>query len=421
MHHSNFVSDNHDFTLSDSEERLSVKIVNSLLKIEQKLDLGMSKLDREAILKNAIKKTGYKNFGNEKYIEVLDRFVDNINKADITPLSKFSLNFLARKTAMNRLHIENYIEKHPEIEDIPIESPVFVTGFPRTGTTLLQNVLSSGDGYRSLYFWELATPYPLHEDKKKDRKMRIAEIDLALKMLKRAVPEMTTAHDIGVNTKEEDWILLANSLYIPHVDIMTGLTEWNDWLMKMDRTWVFKEYKRQLQIQAHNMPTEKFVLKSPSHLFDLEPLMKIFPDACIVWTHRNIINSIASSASLGSLLRKFFFGYVDQKQVGEMVENRFHSIIMDAMKFREKINNNQFYDNNFETLVKDIPLGVKNIRNHFGLPHDKSHDKAVQDFLNEPRKDKPGKHRYSPEQFGLDKDEIIDRFSMYIDKFNVKV
>ena len=104
-----------------------------------------------------------------------------------------------------------------------------------------------------------------------------------------------------------------------------------------------------------------------------------------------------------------------------MVENRFHSIVMDAMKLREKTNNNQFYDINFETLVKNISQSVKNIRNHFELPHNKTHDKAVQDFLNEPRKDKPGKHRYTPEQFGLDKDEIIDRFSKYIDKFNIRV
>jgi len=415
------MSDDHEYTSSHTEERLSVNIVNSLLKMGQKLDLGIYKLDRETILKNAIKKTGYKNFGNDKYIEVLDRLIDNINKVDITPLSKYFLNFIARKTAMNRLYIENYIEKHPEIEDIPIESPVFIVGFPRTGTTLLQNILSSGDGYRSLYLWELATPYPLHNDKKKDKKMRIAKIDMALRMLKRAVPEMTSVHDVRVNTKEECWILLANSLYITHADIGSGLTEWNDWLIKMDRTWVFEEYKRLLQLQAYNMPTEKFILKCPSHLFNLKPIMKIFPDACIVWTHRNPINSIASTSSLMSLARKFFSGYVDQKQVGEMVENRFHSIVMDAIKLREKTNNNQFYDINFETLVKNIPQSVKNIRNHFELPHNETHDKAVQDFLNESRKDKPGKHRYGPEQFGLDKDEVVDRFSKYIDKFSIKV
>ena len=169
------------------------------------------------------------------------------------------------------------------------------------------------------------------------------------------------------------------------------------------------------------MPTEKFVLKCPSHLFNLKPIMKIFPDACIVWTHRNPINSIASTSSLMSLARKFFFGYVNQKQVGEMVKNCFYSIVMEAMKLRGKTNNNQFYDINFEILQKNISQSVKNIRNYFELPHNGTHDKAVQDFLNMPRKDKPGKHRYTPEQFGLDKDEVINKFGKYIDKFNIKV
>jgi hypothetical protein len=169
------------------------------------------------------------------------------------------------------------------------------------------------------------------------------------------------------------------------------------------------------------MPTEKFVLKCPSHLYNLKPIMKIFPDSCIVWTHRNPINSIASTSSIMSLARKFFCGNVNQKQIGEMVENRFHSVVMDAIKLREKTNNKKFYDMNFETLVKAIPQSVKNIRNHFELPHNKTHDKAVQDFLNQPRKDKPGKHRYSPEQFGIDSDEVINKFSKYIDKYNVSV
>jgi hypothetical protein len=104
-----------------------------------------------------------------------------------------------------------------------------------------------------------------------------------------------------------------------------------------------------------------------------------------------------------------------------MVENRLYSIVVDAMKFRKQANTTQFYDINFETLVKNIPQSVQKIRKHFTLPHTKTHDRAVEDILNEPRKDKPGKHRYSPEQFGLDRDEVLERFGAYIDRFNIKV
>jgi hypothetical protein len=190
----------------------------------------------------------------------------------------------------------------------------------------------------------------------------------------------------------------------------------------MNRRWVYEEYKRLLQIQASITPTSIFVLKCPTHLWNLKPILEVFPDACIVWTHRNPRNSIASTSSLMALAQRFFFDKVDdQKRIGELVEERFYSITDEAIKFREYVGDDQFYDINFETLIKDIPGAVRNIRKHFRLTHTKEHDKAVQEYLDKPRKDKPGKHKYSPEQFGLDPKEIVERFNNYIDRFDIKI
>ena len=104
-----------------------------------------------------------------------------------------------------------------------------------------------------------------------------------------------------------------------------------------------------------------------------------------------------------------------------MVENRNKSIITKAMKFRDKVGDNSFYDMNFETLIKDIPGSVQKVRTHFNMPHTKDHEMAVHNILNAPRKDKPGKHKYSPQQFGLNPEGIINRFSEYIERFNIKV
>ena len=409
------------YTLNRPKDRLTIKFVNSLIKLEHRMGLQIWKLDRNAILDKVKRKTRLDDLGNDKYIEVMDRLIDNARKVEITPIGECFINYIAQKTAMNRLYLEDYIGKHPEVEDIPIESPLFIVGFPRTGTTLLQNMLSVGGGCRALYLWELATPYPLHEDREKDKRMRMSKVDLPLRLIKIVVPELPIVHDVTIDSKEECWMLKANTLVIMDSDIGTGLHEWNNWLRTQDRSWVYAEYKRMLQIQSHITPTERFVLKCPTHLCDLKPILKIFPDACIVWTHRNPINSIASTSSLMCLVRMLFFGHIDdQKQVGEMVEARFHSIVKEAMKFRNQIGDDQFFDMNFETLIKNIPKAVKDIRKHFGLPHRKDHDKAVLKFLDKPRKDKLGKHRYSPEQFGLDPEEIVKRFGDYIERFDIK-
>lgn len=416
------MTEEQQYTLNQTGNRMTVKFINYLIKLERRLDLGIWELDRDAILDRVRRKTGLDDLGNDNYIGVMDRLIDNVRNVEITPLGEFFINFIIRKTAINRLHIEDYMGKHPEVEDIPVESPIFIVGFPRTGTTLLQNVLSVGPGYRALYFWELATPYPLHEDREKDRRMRMNKVALPLSLFRMGVPEISIVHDARVDTKEECWILKANTLVIMHFDIGTGLHDWNDWLMAMDRSWVYKEYKRMLQIQAHIIPTKRFVLKCPTHLCNLKSILKIFPDACIVWTHRNPLNSIASTSSIMGFARRFFLGSIgDQKQVGEVVEARFDNIIKETMKFRNHIGDYQFFDENFETLIKDIPNAVRDIRKHFGLPHNKEHDKAVRGFLDIPRKDKPGKHRYSLEQFGLDPKEIVERFGDYIKELDIKV
>ncbi|MEW6069247.1 MAG: sulfotransferase [Candidatus Thermoplasmatota archaeon] len=398
-----------------------MKLISSLVNLAWGLGLRIWELNRDAILSRAKRKTGLDNFGNDNYIKLMDRLIDNVKRAGLTPLGTWFIHFVAQKTAVNRLYIEDYIEKHPEVEDIPIKSPIFIVGFPRTGTTLLQNVLSLGPGYRALYLWELATPYPVHEDREKDRRMRMNNVEIPLRLIKMGVPALAIVHDARVDTKEECWILLANTLGVVTTDLITGLHEWNDWLMAMDRKWVYEEYKRMLQIQAHLTPTERFVLKCPTHLWNLEPILKTFPDAYIVWAHRNPIESIASFSNLAYIGRRIFLGYADTRRVGEMVEERFHSGVKDAMKFRERIGNSCFYDVNFEILVKDIPGAVKNIKKHFDLEHSKEADKAVREFLAQPRKDTPGKHVYSPEQFGLNPIEIVERFEDYIERFDIKI
>jgi len=409
------------YTVNRMEAQPSVKLVNSLMDIGSKMGLRIWELDRDSILERARRKTGLSDFGNRKYIEVLDRLIDNAQKAEITPLGMYAIYFLALKTAMNRLHIEEYIRRHPEVEKIPIISPVFVVGFPRTGTTLLQNVLSLGPGYRALYLWELATPYPLHESPELDRKNRIGKVDLPLRLIQMGVPEMSAAHDVRADSKEECWILLANTLALGNTDIATGLHQWNQWLMTMDRTWVYEDYKRMLQLQAHIYPTGRFVLKCPSHLWNLEFILKTFPDACIVWSHRNPVNSIASFCSLMGLGRRVFYGHIDAELVGKMMEDRFLSGVQEIMEFRQRMGDERFYDINFETLIGDIPRGVSDIKKHFGLPHNSQADREVREYLDRPRRDKPGKHLYSPEQFGLDRDEIIKRFGDYIERFSIKV
>jgi len=415
------MTDEPQYTVHRTDTQPHVKLANTLVGLGGKMGLTLLDLDRDSIIRRARKRTGLDDLGSDRYVDVLDRLIENAREIEITSLGKTCINFLAYRTAVNRLRIEEYIRKHPEVEDISIRSPLFVVGLPRTGTTLLQNVLAEGPGFRALRLWEMATPYPLSDDPERDRKLRIRRIDLPLRLVKATVPEMSAAHDVEVDSREECWLLLANTLVLTNTDIATGLHDWNRWLMEMDREWVFREYKRMLQVQAHAVPTERLVLKCPSHLWNLEPILRVFPDACIVWTHRDPVMSIASFSSLMGLARRLFFGSIDMELVGRLMEDRFHATVQEAQRIRDRTGSDRFYDINFDALIKDIPGAVARIKEHFGLPHGKEAKEAVKAYLHRPRKDKPGKHVYGPEQFGLDPEEIVDRFSDYIERYGVTI
>lgn len=407
------------YTLNQRKLQPTIKVVNSLLRLEKKVSFSLLDFSCDSILERARKKTGLNNFGNDNYIEVLDRLIDNVNKINMTPLGEFFIKLVIYRGAINRLKIEDYNEKNPAIKNISIDSPVFVVGFPRTGTTLLQNVLSCGEGYRSLYFWELVTPYPLSGNIKKDQKMRMNRANLMLQLFKLGAPELEIVHDIRINSKEECWILLANTLVLINFDLGTGLHEWNNWLMKMDRSWVYEEYKRLLQIQAHTVKTKKFVLKCPSHLWNIDSILKIFPDACIVWTHRNPADIIASTCSLVGLAKRFFFQSIDYCNIGNSVLNRFSDVVEKAIKFRDRIEDGRFYDVKFDRLIQNTPETVKNIKKYFGLEYNLDHKKEMQEYLKKSKKAKFRKHSYSLEQFYLNKDEVLERFDFYIKKFDL--
>ena len=105
--------------------------------------------------------------------------------------------------------LARYLKQHPRVGSHPIKRPVFILGFPRTGTTLLQNLLALDDQRRALPFWEIMNPVPFHEDPVKDKKARIRAANAKLRIAYWVLPEMAAVHEIRAETLEECWPLLA--------------------------------------------------------------------------------------------------------------------------------------------------------------------------------------------------------------------
>ncbi len=405
------------FTVSNRRYRPAVRALDGLLSAGRRL--GLLKLSVEDILGAARRGAGLQDWGDDAFVERLTQLVDSANRRPLTGLATFAARASFIKAVQNRLQIEAYARRHPEIADIPVQRPVFILGFPRTGTTLLQNLLSLTPGHRSLRFWELTAPVPRSEDGAKDRRKRMADAAMILRLAYFIAPEQSEIHAIGVNTAEECWPLFFNDFAVLNYDLTAGFTDFGDWLMASDMTGPYQYYRRQLQLMAHWQPTEQFLLKCPEHLWFLKALTTVFPDACIVWTHRDPVASVASYSSLASLNYRMVYGRIDPEVIGAHTRQRFHLGVQRAMEARALLGEDRFFDVGFVDLVRDPLSMVRRIRAHFDLPQPPGSQEAMAAFLANKRSDARGSHVYSAEQWGLDPAAVRAEFDDYIQRFDI--
>lgn len=411
-----------DYTVTQLEYTPLFKVIDAVLRVLDWLGLPLTRLDPDRILRSARRSTGLTDWGADDFQEPMRRLLASAEEKPLTGIARFSTHQICVKAVQNRLWVEDYIRRHPEVEDIRIDRPVFILGFPRTGTTLLQNLMSQTETLRPLRFWELSSPVPMPGDREQDLRIRRSRAETIVKAAYFIAPEQKHIHQLGVDTAEECWPLFFNAFQVMNYDLTADFREFGDWMMGRDMVPAYRYYKRQLQVLAHHTPTKHFLLKCPEHLWFVDALLEVFPDACVVWTHRDPLASVASYCSLSSLQRRMLYGRIDRPAIGRHIQDRFRIGVERAMAARSAIaDESRFFDVDFLELVQDPLAMVHRINAHFGLPQGDEADVAMQSWLDNGRKDKRGRHRYSAEQWGLDGEVIHREFAPYIDQFAIPV
>lgn len=391
--------------------------LNGAARAGDAVGLPHGRLDAALILAEGPRSVGLDDWGDEAFIPRMRHAVATANREPLTPLSRVLTRHLLLQALRNRLQFRDYLKRTPAIHDVAIERPIFVLGFPRTGTTLIQNLLALHPSRRGLQFWELARPTPLLADAKRDTARRIAGAKRELQVAYLVAPEMAEMHAIAYDTMEECWPLFAPAFAVLNWDLTSGFADYGQWLLEQDMRGPYAEYRVYLQALLHQRSAETLVLKCPEHLWFLDALFDVFPDAAVVWTHRSPFDSIGSYSSMTSLSWRMLYGAVDAHEVGEHISDRFQTGVQRAMDVRDRVGEDRFFDVDFRQLVTD-PAGVlKSISHKFDLAN--SDDADIQAYLATSRADDRGRHSYDAGVFGLDAAHIDDRFSRYIDRFSL--
>ncbi len=314
-----------------------------------------------------------------------------------------------------RLRIEAAFAKHPEIAAREIARPVVLTGLPRSGTSALFNLLGADPAARPLRLWEAQSPDPLEglAPGAPDTRREATLAYYAKGREKR--PEFTKIHFASADTPEECVLLHAFALHGVQLGIEIVLEPYASWYQSQvsDLRPMYAYQKRLMQLLDWQRPGERWLLKAPAHLWGLDALVATFPDACIVWTHRDPLACTASACSMTQALMATVEN-VDAKQLGPEVMEFYARSLDRGLAVREKLDPARVVDVDHDAFVAD-PMGtLQGIYRHFGLTLSPAAEAAMRVHADANPKGRHGSHDYGLEEFGLTPQRVRERFGAYL-------
>jgi hypothetical protein len=308
-----------------------------------------------------------------------------------------------------RLRVEAALARHPEILARPVKQPVFLTGLPRSGTSALFNLLGADPAARPLRLWETQCPDPLALPPGTPDPRRAA-IDAYYAQGREKRPEFTKIHYTSADTPEECVLLHAYAMHGVQMGVEIFVEPYASWYQAQaeDLRGLYAYQRRLMQLLDWQRPGERWLLKAPAHLWGLDALLATFPDAAIVWNHRDPVACIASACSMTrALMATLAF---DPKELGPAVLEFYARSLDRGLAAREQLDPAGFCDVPYAALTAD-PLGwAERVYAHFRLPFPPAARDALRAFAIENPEGKHGKHEYDLAQYGLDEDTVRARF-----------
>jgi hypothetical protein len=370
-------------------------------------------LEFQDIVSAAREKSGAPDPDSDSWREGLEILLaDHAREQSLTERGEQMIRNRYVEALAARMKVDDTIRNNPTVVDAPVKRPVFILGLPRTGTTMISYMMDADPANRSMLRWEAYNGYPpaAPGGLKTDPRCR-AELEKDEMMLKMA-PHVAAAHWEPGDGPTECVHLLAQDFRSLMLAVLSDTPTYHDWILFTDMESAFAHRKRALQIlQSTN--GGRWVLKMPSDSLFIRQLFKTFPDARVIWTHRDPYAAFASSVSMRGNSRAMF-----NKDSGlDYIRKNFPlQLAMHAARPLEvsKERPDDFYHLYYDDLVADPLAQMRRIYAWLGDEWTADTEAGMQGWLNDNPQGRHGKHSYSLAQWGFSKKHLEPYFSDYL-------
>ncbi|MGB3403702.1 MAG: sulfotransferase [Microcoleaceae cyanobacterium] len=377
-------------------------------------------LTAESLLKEAQQQTQLSDWGDPHFRVGLETLLNAFNtEAQLHFVGRFLLRRYCLNLLKNRLQLQADFKQYPEIQQVPIQRPLFILGLPRTGTTFLHNLLSQDPNSRWLRMWELYFPTPAPEENDSNSPARIEAAQAMINSVQKLAPQLAIAHELNATNPEECNVLFEHEFMGLLFGLRANIPSYTQWLDTLDWVPFYQSYRQQLQYLSWRDRREHWVLKAPAHLLYLDALLDVFPDANIIWNHRDPTISLPSMCSLSAIIRSIYTDQLDLNQMSQYWLNRLADGLESAMTVRQSASEEQFFDVNYSDLTQNPIDTVRRIYDYFGYSYTSEMEQNINRWLAENPQHKHGVHRYSLEAFGLNSEAVNQRYQHYRSQFQV--
>lgn len=378
----------------------------------------------EGVLNEAKEKSGLSDFGNANFKQGLQVLLDTYDNNGYTEKGRYKSRKRIVDLLAARLRIENAFTLHPEIREEKITAPMLLTGLPRTGTSALLNLLAADSAARPLRMWEGFNPEPIEGLPKGTPDPRYEGMKAWEEKSRKENPDFAKIHSTSVDTPEECIHLLNHTFCDVQFGAEPLMEPYGSWFQEqVKKDDLFKEsyhyYADLLRMLQWQRPGERWLLKTPGHLWALDVLIDLFPDSSIIITHRNPLECVTSYASMMAAMmvnREF-----DKKQFGVVVMEYLANKMDHAMQVRNQTDDARFIDIQFNDFVNKPMTTAEKIYQHFNLPFGEAVQKNLQTYSDAHPMNKHGKHDYQLKEYGLTESMILERFSTYIETYQPEI
>jgi Sulfotransferase family len=373
-------------------------------------------LDPDQLVRRAETTCGYQ-FNDRSWFPALAGMFRAIKtEGRLNALGRMILTRDVLRLLTHRLRMEEDRRIYPEIAGEKIERPVFVIGLPRTGSTLLHNLLGLNTAsFQAPLTWEVMfpSPPPAFADKES---VQAARRDLAL--FKLMIPNFSRLHPLEAELPQECVAILSHAFLSDEFDMLFNIPSFADWLGRQDLTCGYRYHRDFLQHLQFGRPMRRMVLKAPSHMRYLDELLTVYPDARIIQTHRRVVEVLPSLASLSTTLQKTFTAGVKPEAVGTSVIREWEEILELFVNARKRVGDDRFIDVYYRDLVANPVEVLRQIHGALGEAFTPANKQTVESFLTASRAHRRD-HRYALADFGMDAADVNRRFSFYGDRFGL--